>query len=60
MERDMKPFIGNICGYGNCLNGQCDKCPHWKPIIFLKNNKQIKLPKWPWLINILYSIEEKL
>lgn len=57
----MRPFIGNPCGYGNCLNNQCDKCKYWSPCIYYgKKYKQIKLPKWPWLINFLYKLEHWL
>ena len=55
----MKPFIGNPCGFGNCLSAECEKCRYWAPCIYIyfgKNYKRIKLPKWPWLINLLYEI----
>ena len=57
----MKPFIGNPCGYGNCRRTDCEKCPAWKPVIYFgKNYRQIRLPKWNWLVMLLYRIEEKL
>ena len=57
----MKPFIGNPCGYGRCLNDQCEKCKHWRPCIYYgKAYNEIKLPKLPWLVNLLYKIEDRL
>ena len=26
----MKHFMGNICGFGNCLSTDCDKCQQQK------------------------------
>jgi hypothetical protein len=58
---NIKPFMGNPCGYGNCLDGNCDRCKHWSPCIYVgKTFKRIKLPKWKWLVNMLYKIEMKL
>lgn len=57
----MKPFIGNHCGYGLCMRTDCEKCPAWKPVIYIgKNYRALRLPKWNWLIDLLYRIEEKL
>jgi hypothetical protein len=57
----MRPFIGNPCGYGHCMRTDCEKCPAWKPCIYVgKNYKQINLPKWNWFITLLYRIEERL
>jgi hypothetical protein len=51
--------IGNPCGFGSCLSGRCADCGWWKPCIYLgKSNKVFKLPKWLWLTNLLYKIEE--
>ena len=43
-------FMGNPCGYGNCMSTQCEKCPHYKPTFF-----GMKVPRW--LGNILFRIE---
>ena len=57
----MRPFMGNPCGYGNCMDGCCEKCRYWRPVIYIgKNYKEIRLPKWNWLVSLLYRIEEKL
>lgn len=57
----MRPFMGNPCGYGNCREADCEKCRHWKPVVYIgKNYKELKLPKWNWLVSMLYRIEEKL
>jgi hypothetical protein len=54
----IKPFMGNPCGFGHCLSDQCDRCPHWSPCIYYgKHYKQVKLPRWNWLVNLLYRIE---
>ena len=53
----MKLFIGNPCGFGNCLGVNCEKCRYWSPCIYFgKRAKQLNLPKWPWLVNMLYKI----
>ena len=57
----MKLFMGNPCGFGNCKSGCCEKCYHWHPCIYYgKSYKEFRLPKWKWLVNTLYRIEEKL
>lgn len=57
----MKPFMGNPCSYGNCRRADCEKCHAWKPVIYIgKNYKELRLPKWNWLVTLLYRIEEKL
>ena len=54
----MRPFMGNLCGFGNCRSNSCEKCYHWNPCIYIgKSHRQFKLPKWRWLINLLYKIE---
>lgn len=53
----MKPFIGNPCGFGNCLRTDCEKCRYWSPCIYIgKDYRKIKLPRLPWLINLLYEV----
>ena len=57
----MRPFMGNPCGYGNCMRADCENCKAWKPVIYIgKNYKQIRLPRWNWLVTLLYRLEEKL
>ena len=54
----MRPFIGNPCGHGYCKRDDCEKCPGWTPVIYVgKKYRQIKLPKWNWLVMLLYRIE---
>ena len=49
----MKHFMSNPCGYGHCMEWQCEKCPHFKPHFF-----NIPVPRWlGWL---LYEFEEYL
>lgn len=43
-------FMGNPCGYGNCMSDECEKCPYYKPTFF-----GIRVPRW--LGNILFKIE---
>ena len=58
---DIKPFVGNNCGFGNCLDGCCEKCRFWNPCIYFgKTYRYIKLPRWVWLANLLYKIEASL
>lgn len=55
---NIEPFVGNPCGYGHCMRTDCEKCPAWKPVIYIgKRYKEIKLPKWKWLIMLLYQLE---
>lgn len=52
--------IGNPCGMGNCKSNRCADCAWWKPCIYLgKNNRAFKLPRWLWLVMLLYRIEEQ-
>lgn len=30
----MKYFMSNPCGYGHCMEWQCEKCSHFKPRFF--------------------------
>jgi hypothetical protein len=46
----MLVFMGNPCGYGNCMSTECEKCPHYKPTFF-----GIRVPRW--LGNLLFKIE---
>lgn len=46
----MKIFMGNPCGYGNCMRTDCEKCCHYTPTMF-----SVKVPKW--LGNIGFWIE---
>ena len=49
----MKHFMSNPCGYGHCMEWQCEKCSHFKPRFF-----GIPVPRWlGWL---LYEFEEYL
>ena len=45
-----KVFMGNPCGYGNCMSTECEKCPHYKPTFF-----GMRLPRC--LGNILFGIQ---
>lgn len=57
----MRPFMGNPCGYGYCMREDCESCPSWHPCIYYgKDYKEIKLPKWNWLVTLLYQIEHWL
>lgn len=57
----MRPFVGNPCGYGFCKRDDCENCWHWKPVIYIgKNYYPIKLPRWNWLVNLLYKAENWL
>ena len=49
----MKPFMSNPCGYGHCMDWQCEKCSHFKPRFF-----SIPVPRW--LGKLLYEFEEYL
>ena len=49
----MKIFMGNSCGYGNCMRTDCEKCCHYTPTMF-----DVKVPKW--LGNIGFRIEWKM
>ena len=49
----MKIFMGNPCGYGNCMRTDCEKCCHYTPTMF-----GVKVPKW--LGNIGFWIEWKM
>lgn len=46
-------FMGNPCGYGNCLSEECEKCSHYKPTFF-----GMRVPRW--LGNILFRVEFSL
>lgn len=46
----MKIFMGNPCGYGNCMRTDCEKCCYYTPTMF-----GVKVPKW--LGNIGFWIE---
>ena len=53
----MKLFIGNPCGFVYCMRADCEKCRYWSPCIYFgKSYRKIKLPKWPWLLNLLYEV----
>lgn len=43
-------FMGNPCGYGNCMSTECEKCPHYKPTFF-----GMRVPRW--LGNILFMVQ---
>ena len=45
----MKNFMGNPCGYGNCMSIECEKCSHYKPTFF-----GMRVPKW--LGNLLFKV----
>ena len=49
----MKLFMGNPCGYGNCMRTDCEKCYHYTPTMF-----GLKVPIW--LGNIGFWIEWKI
>lgn len=49
----MKHFMGNICGFGNCLSTDCDKCGHYKPTLF-----GLKIPKK--FAKFFFKLEHKL
>ena len=49
----MKHFMGNNCGFGNCLSSDCEKCGHYKPTCF-----GIKVPVK--MASLLYKLEHKL
>jgi hypothetical protein len=54
----MKPFVGNPCGSMYCTDPECENCPGWNPVIYYgEDYKEIRLPKWKWLVNLLYKIE---
>ena len=46
----MVVFMGNPCGYGNCMSTECERCPHYKPTFF-----GVRVPRW--LGNVLFRIE---
>lgn len=55
----MKLFMGNPCGYGNCMRTDCEKCCYYIPTIF-----GIKVPKWLgnigfWIEYQIFKISEK-
>lgn len=55
---NIKPFIGNPCGSMHCKNPDCESCPGWSPCIYYgEDYKEIRLPRWKWLVNLLYRIE---
>lgn len=57
----MRPFVGNPCMHGNCMRTDCEQCPSWTPVIYIgKKYKTIKLPRWNWLVSLLYRIEHWL
>lgn len=47
----MKHFMSNPCGYGHCMEWECEKCSHFNPYFY-----SIKVPKW--LGKLLYNLEE--
>lgn len=49
-RQKMVIFMGNPCGYGNCMSTECEKCPHYKPTFY-----GVRVPRW--LGNILFKIE---
>lgn len=49
----MKYFMSNPCGYGHCMEWQCEKCSHFKPRFF-----NIPIPRR--LGRLLYEFEEYL
>lgn len=54
----MRSFMGNPCGYGNCRREDCENCSAWMPCIYYgKKDKYIKLPRWKWLVTLLYQTE---
>lgn len=55
----MKIFMGNPCGYGNCMRTDCEKCCHYTPTMF-----GVKVPKWLgnigfWIEWQMFKISEK-
>ena len=55
----MKIFMGNPCGYGNCMRTDCEKCCHYTPTMF-----GVKVPKWLgnigfWIEWQIFKISEK-
>ena len=64
----VKPFMGNPCGAMHCMSADCENCKLWSPCIYYRVNykkhgtdyREIKLPKWKWLVNLLYKIEGKV
>lgn len=46
----IKPFMSNICGYGNCKEINCSHCKNYNPHIY-----KIKVPKF--IGDIGYFIE---
>lgn len=42
--------MGNPCGYGNCKEAHCIKCPCFKPTIC-----DVRVPKWIGIIG--FNIE---
>lgn len=55
----MKFFMGNPCGYVNCMRTHCEKCCHYTPTIF-----GVKVPKWLgnigfWIEWQMFKISEK-
>lgn len=54
----VKLFVGNPCGGIHCKDPTCENCTAWSPCIYYgEGYKEIKLPKWKWLVNLLYRIE---
>lgn len=47
----MKHFMSNLCGHGNCIDWECEKCCHFKPKCF-----GIPVPRFLGIS--LYKIEE--
>lgn len=39
--KPLKLFMGNPCGYGNCMRTGCEKCCCYTPTIF-----GVKVPRW--------------
>lgn len=55
----MKIFMGNPCGYGNCMRTDCEKCCYYTPTMF-----GVKVPKWLgnigfWIEWQMFKISEK-
>ena len=46
----MRNFMGNPCGFGNCMSTECKKCSHYQPTFL-----GMRIPKK--LGNILYKIQ---
>lgn len=34
-------FMGNPCGYGNCMSAECEICPHYKPTFFWSESSEM-------------------